>query len=100
MPGSEGALVATTRASGGGGTRTAYEMAGDPEGIVCRNGRLYYLKDRGTTLLTRRAQRVTAELSIEANGHVSLADGRRMKLRNGDMVTRSGELREAPPYLR
>lgn len=75
-------------------------MAGDPEGIVNRNGRLFYVKDRGTTLLSRRKQRVTNELYLEANGQVTLGDGRRLRLRDGEMVTRSGELREAPPYLR
>lgn len=99
-PGSQGALVATTRSSAAGGTRTAYEMAGDPEGIVNQHGRLYYLKDRGTTLLARRPQRVTSELYLEENGLISLDDGRRLRLRDGEMVTRGGELREAPPYLR
>jgi len=99
-PGSEGTLIATTRSTASGGTRTAYEMSGDPEGIVNRNGRLYYVKDRGTTLLSRREQRVTSELYLEANGQVTLGDGRRLRLRDGEMVTRGGELREAPPYLR
>jgi len=99
-PGSQGSLIATTRSTAAGGTRTAYERAGDPEGIVNRNGRLYYVKDRGTTLLSRREQRVTNELSVEANGMISLGDGRRVRLRDGEMVTRGGELREAPPYLR
>ena len=100
LPGSEGTLIATTRSSAAGGTRTAYEMSGDPEGIVNRNGRLYYVKDRGTTLLSRREQRITSGLYLEANGQISLGDGRRLRLRDGEMITRSGELREAPPYLR
>jgi hypothetical protein len=75
-------------------------MAGDPEGIVNRNGQLYYVKDRGTTLLPRREQQVANGLYLEANGQISLSDGRRLRLRHGEMVTRSGELREAPPYLR
>src|SRR5687768_16446659 len=100
VPGSEGALVATTRATAGGGTRTASEMAGDPEGIVRRSGRLYYVKDRGTTLLAPREQRVSKTLYLERTGEISLSDGRRVRLRNGEMITTGGELREAPPYLR
>jgi hypothetical protein len=99
-PGSEGALIATTRATAGGGTRTASEMAGDPEGIVRLNGRLYYVKDRGATLLSTREQRVTETLYLERNGEITVGDGRRVRLRNGGMVTRGGELLEAPPYLR
>lgn len=99
-PGSEGALVATTRATAGGGTRTASEMAGDPEGIVRLNGRLYYVKDRGATLLSSREQRVTETLYLERNGEITVGDGRRVRLRNEEMVTNGGELREAPSYLR
>ena len=99
-PGSEGALIATTRATAGGGTRTASEMAGDPEGIVRLNGRLYYVKDRGATLLSPREQRVTETLYLERNGQITVGDGRRVRLRNDEMVTNGGELREAPAYLR
>src|SRR5436190_12079129 len=83
---SEGTLVATTRAESGAGTKPAYETAGDPEGIVRLNGRLYYLKNRGTTLIYGR-QRVTNGLYLEKNGDVTLADGRRVRLAEGYMVT-------------
>lgn len=75
-------------------------MAGDPEGIVRLNGRLSYVKDRGATLLSPREQRVTETLYLERNGEITLGDGRRVRLRNDEMVTTGGELREAPPYLR
>jgi hypothetical protein len=96
---SQGTLVATTRASAGGGRRPAQETAGDPEGVVRVNGRLYYLKDRGTTLLHGR-QRVTNNLHLESNGDVILADGRRVRLVEGYMVTTGGEVIEAPHYVR
>ena len=57
------------------------------------------MKDRGTTLLHGR-QRVTNSLHLENNGDVILADGRRVKLVEGYMVTTGGEVIEAPRYLR
>jgi hypothetical protein len=93
---SQGTLVATTRS---GLARPALETAGAPEGIVRSGGRLYYVKDRGTTLLRGR-QRVTNGLHLEKNGDVILADGRRVRLRDGWMVTTGGEVIEAPNYLR
>ena len=96
---SQGTLVATTRAGAGGGRRPASESAGEPEGIVRLNGRLFYLKNRGTTLLHGK-QRVTNRLHLENNGDVILADGRRVKLVEGYMMTTGGEVIEAPAYAR
>ena len=91
-------MVATSRAQAGGGTKPARETAGDPEGIVRLNGSLYYLKDRGTTILHGR-QRVTNGLYLEKNGEITIADGRRVRLVEGYMVTTGGEVIEAPKYL-
>ncbi|MEA3208782.1 MAG: hypothetical protein QOE70_1839 [Chthoniobacter sp.] len=96
---SQGTLIATTRANSGGHGGPAREGAGVAEGIVRRNGRLYYVKDGGTTLIQGR-QRVTEGMYLEKNGDVTLADGRRVKLREGYLVTPAGEVLEAPPYLR
>ncbi len=96
---SNGTLVATTRAESGGGTKPAMESAGDPEGIVRLHGRLLYLKNRGTTLIHGR-QRVTNGLYLEKNGDVTLADGRRIRVVEGYMVTTGGDVIEAPNYLR
>jgi hypothetical protein len=96
---SQGTLVATTRAESGGGRRPAFEAAGEPEGIVRVHGQLYYLKDRGTTLIHGR-QRVTNGMHLEKNGDVILADGRRVHVLEGWMVTTGGDVIEAPRYLR
>jgi hypothetical protein len=77
----------------------ALEMAGDPEGVVRRGGQTYYLKDRRTTLV-RTGDRVPGDMRLERNGDVTLANGRRIPLREGYMVTRSGDLLETPPYVR
>lgn len=97
-PASEGTLTANTATIGGsraGGPQP--EMAGDPEGIVRVGGQMYYLKDRGTTRIS--PGRVTEGLVLERNGEVMLPDGRRLKVLEGWMITRGGELREAPPWL-
>ena len=96
---SQGTLVATSRAESGGRSKPALETAGDPEGIVRIHGRLYYLKNRGTTLI-RGKQRVTNGLYLEKNGDVTLGDGRRVRLIEGYMVTTGGDVIEAPIYLR
>jgi hypothetical protein len=96
---SQGTMVATTRATSGGGSKPAFETAGDPEGIVRLRGRLYYVKDRGTALI-RGKQRVTRELYLESNGTVTLGDGRRVQVLEGYMVTTGGDVIEAPRYLR
>ena len=99
-PTSEGTLVATTRpASGGAGTGPALELAGDREGIMRKGGRLFYVKDRGTTLVSG-PQRVTPGLYLERSGEVMFPDGRRMPVREGTMVTATGEVIDIPPYLR
>lgn len=91
--------MALTRPASGSRTGPSVEVSGDPEGIMRRNGRLYYLKDQGATLLTL-GQRVTPSLYLEKNGEVTLADGRRVRVREGDMVTLGGEVREAPSAVR
>lgn len=96
---SQGTMVATTRAASGGNTKPAFETAGDPEGVVRLRGRLYYVKDRGTSLIRGR-QRVTNGLYLEKNGEVTFGDGRRVKLPEGYMATTGGEVIEAPRYLR
>ncbi len=96
---SQGTLVATTRATAGGNTKPAFETAGDAEGVVRLRGRLYYVKDRGTSLIRGR-QRVTNGLYLEKNGDVTFGDGRRVKLIEGYMATTGGEVIEAPRYLR
>jgi hypothetical protein len=94
---SEGTLTQNTATIGAGRSSPAPEMAGDPEGIARIGGEMFYVKDRGTTLLT--PGRVTQGLILERDGQVMLADGRRLKVLEGWMITRSGELREAPPWL-
>ena len=96
---SQGTLVATTRAESGGRTKPAMETAGEPEGIVLMGGQVYYVKNRGTTLI-RGSQRVTNGLHLEKNGDVLLRDGRRVRVLEGYMVTTGGDLIEAPRYLR
>ena len=98
-PTSEGTLVATTRTSAGGGAGQAVELAGDREGVLRRGGKLFYVKDRGLTEVVG-AQRLTPGLLVERNGDVMLNDGRRFPVREGTMVTVSGEVIETPPYLR
>lgn len=94
---SQGTLIATTNASSG--TGQAFKTAGDAEGIARLRGQLYYVKDRSTTLL-RGKQKVTRNLYLESNGDVTVADGRRIKLVEGYMVTFGGDVIEAPLYLR
>ncbi|HEX8294834.1 MAG TPA: DUF6799 domain-containing protein [Chthoniobacteraceae bacterium] len=96
---SQGTMVANTDSSSVANAGTAQTLAGDPEGIVRQNGRLYYLKDGGRTLISGR-QRVTPGLYLENNGDVTTAEGRRVKLREGSMVTLGGEVREAPRMVR
>lgn len=96
---SQGTMVANTRSEGGGHSRPAMEIAGDAEGIVRLGGRLYYVKDHGTSLL-RGPQRVTGGLVLERNGEVTVGDGRRVRVIEGYMVTRTGDVIEAPGYLR
>lgn len=93
---SQGTRVATTTVEGGANTQPAYDVAGDPEGVARIGGQLYYVKDRRATLITRE-QRFGSGLVVGRNGEVLLPDGRRSRLRAGEMVTLSGELREAPP---
>lgn len=97
---SQGTLVANTRPpSGGADGGSASEMAGDREGIMRKGGKLYYVKDRGLTQLSGR-QRVTPGLYLESSGEVSFTDGRRMPVREGTMITGTGEVIQIPPYLR
>ncbi|HEX8312511.1 MAG TPA: hypothetical protein VF614_14410 [Chthoniobacteraceae bacterium] len=96
-PMSEGTLTQNTATIGASRSSPEPEMAGDPEGVARIGGQMFYVKDRGTTLLT--PGRVTEGLTLERNGQVMLPDGRRMKVLEGWMITRGGELREAPPWL-
>ena len=97
-PASEGTRVVTTNANSGAGTRPQYETAGDPEGVARVRGSLYYIKDQRATALVG-SQRFSQGISVERNGEVLLQDGRRVRLREGEMVTLSGEMREAPPSV-
>src|SRR5436190_451413 len=72
---------------------------GHPARIVRRHRHLYYVKDRGTTLLTRPG-RVTEGLVLNPDRQITVADGRHIRLTEGYMVERDGDLLEAPPYLR
>ena len=94
-PASEGTRVVTTNASSGAGTTPQYETAGDPEGVARVRGSLYYVKDQRATALVG-SQRFSQGISVERNGEILLQDGRRVRLREGEMVTLSGETREAP----
>jgi hypothetical protein len=96
---SQGTMVATTRAESGGKTKPAFETSGDPEGVARIRGQLYYVKDRGTTVLRGR-QRISKGLYLESNGDVTLSDGRRVRVLDGYMVTFGGDVIEVPPYLR
>jgi len=96
-PMSEGTLTQNTATIGAARSAPAPEMAGDPEGVARIGGQMLYVKDRGTTVLS--PGRVTNGLVLERNGEVMLPDGRRLKVLEGWMVTRGGELREAPPWL-
>ena len=94
-PASEGTRVVTTNTSAGAGTKPAYETAGDAEGVARLRGTLHYIKDNRATALTG-SQRFSQGISVETNGEILLQDGRRVRLREGEMVTLSGETREAP----
>lgn len=97
-PTSQGTLVATTRMEAGGAGPAA-EIAGDREGILRKGGVLYYVKDRRATQLGG-PQRVTRNLYLERDEQVTLADGRRFPIREGTMLTATGEVIDIPPYLR
>lgn len=92
---SQGTLAVNSNATSGAGTAPAVETAGDPEGIVLLNGKLYSVKDQRATLLVGR-QRFAQGLDLDRNGQMTLRDGRRVTLREGEMVTFAGEVREAP----
>jgi Domain of unknown function (DUF6799) len=96
--GSQGTMVANSRQNSSGHSGSAAEIAGDPEGVARVNGTLFYVKDlRGTRLSGR--QRFANGAHLEANGDVILNDGRRVRLREGEMVTLSGDVREVPRAL-
>jgi hypothetical protein len=94
---SEGTLVANTHSLGNTRTHTEARLPGAAEGIVRHRGQMYYMKSRGTTII--RPGRITQNLTLERNGDVTLADGRRLRVMEGWMVTLGGELREAPPWV-
>ena len=97
-PASEGTRVVTTNTSSGAGTKPTFETAGDPEGVARLRGRLHYIKDNRATVLAG-SQRFAQGISVESNGEILLQDGRKIRLREGEMVTLSGETREAPPSV-
>jgi hypothetical protein len=96
--GSQGTMVANSRQASGARTNPAAEIAGDPEGVARVGGTLFYVKDLRGTRLTGR-QRFANGAHLEANGEVILNDGRRIRLREGEMVTLSGDVREVPRAL-
>jgi hypothetical protein len=75
--------------------RPADRTAGMPAGIARINGVLYYITNNQATLATPPL-RVGNELNLESNGSVILSDGRRVNLREGQMVTVAGTLTDAP----
>lgn len=91
---SQGTMIAGTSSPSGPGLA----VAGDPEGVLMRNGVLYSVKDLKLTRVG--TGRVSDGLIIERSGLVTVADGRQVRLRNGEMVTHAGEVIEAPPSLR
>lgn len=92
---SEGTQAQDVVNASGAGTKDALATSGMPDGVAKLQGILVYVKGGRGTRITGE-QKFTEGLTVQRGGDILLSDGRKLKLTEGQMVTFSGELREAP----
>ncbi len=94
---SSSGTTTTTPPSGavGSGTSPGTATTTNVDGIFMRNGAVYFLKD-GRPQRIERETRLSEGITIDNNGNVTLKDGSKTKLTDGQMITLDGKTTTIP----
>lgn len=78
------------------GSQSGSAQANVPhDGILMREGKVYFIKN-GQPQRIERETRLSEGITVDDDGNVTLKDGRKTKLTDGQMVTLDGQLMIAP----
>ena len=77
----------------------ALENAVSPSGLAKIHGSFYVIRNNKATMIDQR-QRFSEGVYFERGGRITLQDGNIVRLREGEMVTFSGERLDVPPNIR